>query len=74
VTIGETTLKAISKAPVFRDATKFLQATSSKRQRRKKLRRRVQFPTQKVVLFILWGRQGRYNKDVPSQYPEAKNS
>jgi hypothetical protein len=37
------------------DATKFLQATSSKRQRRKKLQRKVQFPTQKIVLFILWG-------------------
>jgi hypothetical protein len=52
----ETMLKSISKSPRLQGHKKLLQATSSKRQRRKKLRRKVQLPTQEVVLFILWRR------------------
>jgi hypothetical protein len=55
VTTEEPRSRASGKLPVFRDTTKFLQATSSKRQRRKKLRRKVQLPTHEVVLFILRG-------------------
>jgi hypothetical protein len=44
--------RPLAKLPVFRITIKLLQATSSKRQRRKKLRRKVQLPTQEVVLFI----------------------
>jgi hypothetical protein len=44
-----------TKLPIFRNATKLLQATSSKGQRRNKLWRKVHLPTQEVVLFILWG-------------------
>jgi hypothetical protein len=65
---------ASSQLSVIMDTTKLLQATSSKRQRRKKLRWKVQLPTKKVVLFILWRRQGTYNKYVPSQDPETKGN
>ena len=44
---------ASAELPDFRDATKFLQTTGSKRQRRQKLWRKVQLPAQEVVLFIL---------------------
>jgi hypothetical protein len=40
---------------IFKNATNLLHATSSRRQRRKKLRRKVQHSTQEIVLLILWG-------------------
>jgi hypothetical protein len=66
--------RASAQVPVIRNTTKLLQATSSKKQRRKKLRWKVQLPTKKVVLLILWRRQRTYNKDVPSHDPETKGN
>jgi hypothetical protein len=74
VMIGAIILKGTTQLSVIRNTTMLLQTTSSKRQRRKKLRWKVQPPSKKVVLFILWRRQRTYNKDVPSHDPEIKGN
>jgi hypothetical protein len=40
----------------------------------KKLWRKIQLATKKVVLLVLWRRQGAYNKDMPSHDTEAKGN
>jgi hypothetical protein len=53
VMIGETKPKAAAQLPIIRGITKFFQATSSKRQRGKKLRRKIWRSAQEAVLFVL---------------------
>jgi hypothetical protein len=51
--IGEANPKATAHLPIIRAATKFLQATSSKRQGGQKLRRKIRRSAQETVLFVL---------------------
>jgi hypothetical protein len=44
-----------AKLTIFGNAANLLQATSSKRQKGKKLQRKIQHSTQEIVLLILWG-------------------
>jgi hypothetical protein len=69
---GQATLKAVNKAHNLQNAANLLQATSSKRQRWKKLQRKVQHSTQEIVLLILREGQGTHNKDMPSYDPKAE--
>jgi hypothetical protein len=52
---GKSHSRQPTKLTIFKNVANLLQATSSKRQRRKKLRRKVQHSTQEIVLLILWG-------------------
>ena len=49
-------------------------ATSSKRQRRQGLRRKIRRSTKETVLLVLWRKQGPYHQDVPYYNPEAKGN
>jgi hypothetical protein len=69
---GEATPKTTTQLPIIRAATKFLQATSSKRQRGQKLRRKIWRSAQETVLLVLRRGQRPHHKNVPSHDSEAE--
>ena len=58
----------------FGAIAKLLQTTSSKRQRRQGLRRKIWRSTEKNLLLILRWEQRPYYQDVPCYYSEAKGN
>ena len=58
----------------FGAIAKLLPTTSSKRQRRQGLRRKIWRSTEKNLLLILWWEQGPYYQDVSCYHPEAKGN
>jgi hypothetical protein len=64
--------EATTHLTVFGTAAKLLPATSSKRQRRQGLRRKIWGSAQENLLLILWRRQGPHYKNVPNHYSKTK--
>jgi hypothetical protein len=58
----------------FGAIARLLPTTSSKRQRRQGLRRKIWRSTEKNLLLILWCEQRSYHQDVPCYHPEAKRN
>jgi hypothetical protein len=56
----------------FGATTNFLPTTSSKRQRRQGLRRKIRRSTKETILLVLWRKQGPYHQDMSYYNPEAK--